>query len=99
MQVRNNVLGHLQQGNRPSPLDRCRAIVLAIAATDDIVAKIKARSKDGESHGHSGRFVYANDDESAVLCGLEGEGVKFTPISKLLPGDHALFCAAMPSSQ
>jgi 6-phosphofructokinase 1 len=73
--VRNNVLGHLQQGNAPSPLDRCRATILGIATADDLVAKITANLIDGT--------LFTDAHETSVVCGVDGDGAIFTPISEL----------------
>lgn len=66
-EARKLILGHIQQGNSPSPLDRCIASDLAFKAlgsAEDALAK------------HPGQVV-------AGCVGTSGNGLIFTPISEL----------------
>jgi 6-phosphofructokinase 1 len=44
--VRQAILGHLQQGGDPSPYDRIQAIRLATLCLDDLISKAEGHSKD-----------------------------------------------------
>ncbi|KAI8608940.1 phosphofructokinase-domain-containing protein [Chytriomyces sp. MP71] len=70
---RTAVLGHLQQGGVPSPLDRIRATRLAVQLTNRLNVAGFARI-DG----------YNNSPENAVVVGVRGADVVFTPVEKLL---------------
>lgn len=50
--VRQAVLGHLQQGGAPSPFDRLLATRLVKAAIDDIAAQLAAGTAKGHYLGH-----------------------------------------------
>eukprot|EP00039_Didymoeca_costata_P010243 m.137576 g.137576 ORF g.137576 m.137576 type:complete len:908 (-) comp14753_c0_seq1:201-2924(-) len=74
--VRNNVLGHLQQGNRPSPFDRVTAARLGAAGCDFIFDVLSsAEQKDGR--------VFTNDPSSAVVVGIQGSEETFNPLYEL----------------
>ena len=64
--------GHFQQGNRPSGLDRCRAVRLAIKCIEHL-----------ESYGHCAHNKVKVDPVSAAVIGIQGSGVVFTPVQTL----------------
>jgi 6-phosphofructokinase 1 len=66
--TRTNVLGHLQQGNAPSCLDRVRATRLASAAVQFILRQCE---------------LPAPDANSIVVTGIAGPGVRMTPVDEL----------------
>lgn len=76
--VRNLVLGHLQQGNRPSPLDRVRAARMASGAVDFVIEQLKTGPRNDEGGFES--------DESVCVCGLVEEGVDPRPVVDLIAG-------------
>jgi len=77
--VRNNVLGHLQQGNSPSPFDRVYAARLGCAACNFIEQSLLDNcDADGT--------VCAADASSAVIIGLQGSKQTFTPVETLVEG-------------
>jgi 6-phosphofructokinase 1 len=64
--------GHFQQGNRPSGLDRCRAVRLAIKCIERL-----------EAYGHCAHNKVKADPVSASVIGIQGSGVVFTPVQTL----------------
>ena len=77
--VRNNVLGHLQQGNSPSPLDRVYASRLGCAACNFIQQSL-LENTDADGN------MCAGDASSAVVIGLEGSKQVFSPVESLVEG-------------
>ncbi|KAJ3138746.1 6-phosphofructokinase, alpha subunit [Physocladia obscura] len=89
---RTAVLGHLQQGGVPSPLDRVRATRLSVECIDWIERSFleaqAARSKD-ENSSKDGVFYsnlrsYTNKSTHACVIGIQGAEVLFTPVQVLL---------------
>ena len=68
--VRNNVLGHLQQGNSPSPLDRVMAAKLGTAAVDFCTR-------------HMARSGPITAEDYCVL-GLHADAQVVTPVENLI---------------
>lgn len=68
--------GHYQQGGKPSPMDRIRALRMAIKCMQHIEDRFIGVSKD----------VVAEDPMSAVVIGIVGSEVVFTPMG----GDDGL---------
>lgn len=74
--VRNNVLGHMQQGGSPSPYDRNLGTKMAAKAFNWIVEKAEANlSSEGK--------VVTSDRDSAVLLGLRTRQYQFQPVQNL----------------
>ncbi|KAL0937744.1 6-phosphofructokinase alpha subunit [Colletotrichum truncatum] len=69
---RDSIPGHVQQGGVPSPMDRCRAVRLAIKCMQHLE---EFRPK---SHNRCKR-----DPMSASVIGIKGASVVFTPILDL----------------
>jgi len=67
--VRNNVLGHMQQGGSPTPYDRNLGTKMAAKAFNWIVEKAEANLTDGR--------VVTSDKDSAVLLGLRTRQYQF----------------------
>jgi len=68
--VRNNILGHMQQGGYPSPFDRSFATKLAARSVNWLVEQLThVASADGA--------VYAEDEDTSVVLGLSSKGVIF----------------------
>lgn len=79
---RTTVLGHLQQGGTPSPLDRIRATRLAVDCIDWLQsAVIEARDKDPSTTYPS---IYTTKKEHACVIGIQGAQVLFSPVEDLL---------------
>ncbi|KAJ3215492.1 6-phosphofructokinase, alpha subunit [Dinochytrium kinnereticum] len=83
---RTAVLGHLQQGGVPSPLDRIRATRLAVncidwieaSCTEAIAANAEAPLVAGRPKGYTAR------KEHACVIGIQGAKVVFSPVDALL---------------
>ena len=58
--VRQAVLGHLQQGGSPSPFDRLLATRLVRAAVDDLSRQLAEGTSEGRYFGHVGGQVEAH---------------------------------------
>jgi 6-phosphofructokinase 1 len=75
---RETVLGHLQQGDTPSPLDRIRATRLAVKSMDWLqkvfgeIDEIKDSSKPFAS--------FTMDDNHSCLVGIKGSSIDTTPV-------------------
>ncbi|KAJ2709904.1 6-phosphofructokinase, alpha subunit, partial [Coemansia spiralis] len=92
--ARTSVLGHLQQGGTPSPLDRCRAHTMAV----DTINWLQQRCWEAMEVPNEDNVrlpadklkrkyfprVYANTPDTAVLIGVIGSEVRFTPIEDLV---------------
>lgn len=65
---RSAVPGHYQQGGKPSPMDRIRALRMAIKCMQHIEDRFTGKSKDW----------IANDPMSAAVIGIQGSEVVFT---------------------
>ncbi|KAI9348701.1 phosphofructokinase-domain-containing protein [Obelidium mucronatum] len=92
---RTAVLGHLQQGGVPSPLDRIRATRMSVNCIDWIQ---KAFKESCESQGRESALAgkatattkipdfygYTTRSEHACVIGIRGADVVFTPVDVLL---------------
>ena len=75
--TRNNVLGHLQQGDYPSPFDRIMGTKFAIEAVTHLLSQIPSNmDKDG--------IMNATSNETACILGLVGKTIVPTSIDSLL---------------
>jgi 6-phosphofructokinase 1 len=69
---REGIPGHMQQGGVPSPMDRCRAVRLAIRCIQHL-----------EQFGRNVHNRVKNDPMSATVIGIKGASVVFTPVAKV----------------
>jgi 6-phosphofructokinase 1 len=69
---REGIPGHMQQGGVPSPMDRCRAVRLAIRCIQHL-----------EQFGRNVHNRVKNDPMSASIIGIKGASVVFTPVTKV----------------
>ncbi|KAI7820007.1 6-phosphofructokinase [Gamsiella multidivaricata] len=84
---RTAILGHIQQGNSPSPLDRVRAMRLAVCSIDFMEEKAclsSSSSSSASSASSSGPVVYNKDPDSISVAGIHGSNVSFTSVEALL---------------
>ncbi|KAF9434958.1 6-phosphofructokinase, alpha subunit [Entomortierella beljakovae] len=89
---RTAILGHVQQGNSPAPMDRVRGTRLAVSAVTFLEKHSAIRSpgpalsgSSGASAGPpSGPEVYNMDPGSVCVAGLHGNKVSFASVDKLL---------------
>ena len=76
--TRPAVLGHLQQGDRPSPYDRILGVKYASKAVDFLIEQVK---KSLNAHGQ----VRAVSNESACMVGIRGTEFNCVPFQELVP--------------
>ena len=69
---RESIPGHVQQGGVPSPMDRCRAVRLAIKCMQHL-----------EGFGPAAHDRTATDPLGASVIGIQGSEVVFTPMKAL----------------
>ncbi|KAJ6446830.1 LOW QUALITY PROTEIN: 6-phosphofructokinase alpha subunit [Purpureocillium lavendulum] len=69
---RESIPGHVQQGGAPSPMDRCRAVRLAIKCIQHL--------EDFGCHAHN---RVKKDPNSTAVIGIQGSDVVFTPMKDL----------------
>ncbi|XP_014674608.1 PREDICTED: ATP-dependent 6-phosphofructokinase-like isoform X2 [Priapulus caudatus] len=75
--TRKNVLGHMQQGGRPSPFDRNMGMKMGSKALDWMILQMQNSAQpDGT--------VFTNRKESATLQGLKKRHTYFTPLQDLV---------------
>ncbi|KAJ2782526.1 6-phosphofructokinase, alpha subunit [Coemansia javaensis] len=92
--ARTSVLGHLQQGGTPSPLDRCRANTMAVDSInwlqhrcwDAMVVPNEDNVRLPSDQLKRKYFprVYASSPDSAAVIGVIGSEVRFTPVEDLV---------------
>lgn len=70
---REGIPGHMQQGGVPSPMDRCRAVRLAIKCIQHL--------ETFGQRGNNGRVKA--DPASAAVIGIKGASVVISPITEL----------------
>lgn len=69
---RESIPGHVQQGGVPSPMDRCRAVRLAIKCMQHL-----------EGFGRNAHNRVKKDPYSTSVIGIQGSEVVFSPIEEL----------------
>lgn len=69
---RESIPGHVQQGGVPSPMDRCRAVRLAIKCIQHL-----------ETFGRNAHNQVKRDPNSTTVIGIQGSEVVFTPMVDL----------------
>jgi 6-phosphofructokinase 1 len=72
---RLNVLGHVQQGGRPSPFDRNLGSRMAIRCAQKLIEQIQANKTE--------QGVFTNNPDTATLLGLLKQKSVFTSIVEL----------------
>ncbi|KAL2918906.1 6-phosphofructokinase, alpha subunit [Polyrhizophydium stewartii] len=87
--ARTAVLGHLQQGGVPTPLDRIRATRLAVKCVDwleDVAAEIRAgAAADGASTAKLAHMsIFTTNPEHSAVIGIRGAAVVLSPVLDLL---------------
>ncbi|CAG8547961.1 2956_t:CDS:10 [Ambispora leptoticha] len=79
---RTCVLGHIQQGSSPSPLDRIRAVRLAVKCINFLEKHALSSLADDASSTRP--KVFNNQKESAAVIGILGAHVDFSPVVDLV---------------
>ncbi|KAJ2866310.1 6-phosphofructokinase, alpha subunit [Coemansia erecta] len=93
--ARTAVLGHLQQGGTPSPLDRCRANTMAIESINWLQARCwEAMEVPNEDNIRlpadklKRKYfprVFASSKHTVGLLGVIGSELRFTPVEDIVP--------------
>jgi len=73
---RANVLGHMQQGGRPSPFDRNMGTKMAAKCVEYLIEQVQASKKEDGT-------IYTNDPSTATLLGMIKRQSMFTPVQDL----------------
>jgi 6-phosphofructokinase 1 len=73
---RMNVIGHVQQGGRPSPFDRNMGSRMAIKCAEKLMEQVEACKNDQGG-------VYTKSPDTATLLGLQQQKSLFTPVADL----------------
>lgn len=96
--VRQSILGHLQQGGNPSPFDRIQATNLATRCIDFLIEKVETGTNQSAFIGLSGKEIkFHNLEDFDRMVDFEKQRPKeqwwlsLRPISKVLaqPGPHS----------
>ena len=74
--ARSLILGHLQQGENPSPFDRILGVKYAAQAVDFLIEHATKSNVQGK--------VRAMSKESACIIGMHGKKMKITPFQDLV---------------
>ncbi|KAI8820236.1 phosphofructokinase-domain-containing protein [Fimicolochytrium jonesii] len=82
---RTAVLGHLQQGGVPSPLDRIRATRLAVNCITWLEhAAFDARAENSDNHIPGTSEIYTRSPKTSCIIGIVGADIAFTPVLESL---------------
>ncbi|KAI9320079.1 6-phosphofructokinase [Dichotomocladium elegans] len=81
---RTAVLGHIQQGDTPSPLDRIRATRLAMHAIRFVEAHTSDALNDAHNSGSPAPIELTTAPESIAVVGIAGNAVKYNSVKDLL---------------
>ncbi|KAI8585021.1 phosphofructokinase-domain-containing protein [Geranomyces variabilis] len=77
---RTAVLGHLQQGGVPSPLDRIRATRLAVNCITWLEAAARESRASNDNVNNTLPPVYTTRDTHSCTIGIVGAEIMFTPV-------------------
>ena len=85
---RTTILGHLQQGGIPSPLDRIKATRLAVNCVNwlqEVAYKARQRTIKNSIHNLMGiPDVYTDRAEDCCVIGIRGAQIVLTPLEDLV---------------
>jgi 6-phosphofructokinase 1 len=81
---RTAILGHIQQGGTPSPMDRIRATRLAVKCVEFVELHASAAFAEAHETGQTQPIELTQSRDSAAVIGIMGTDVKFTPVEALL---------------
>ena len=91
----SNVLGHLQQGDNPSPYDRILGTKYAAHAVDFFTEQLESLDKgEGEEEGE---LSATSDPQSACMVGIRGTSMVTTPLQELV--EETDFVHRIPGKQ
>ncbi|KAI8991418.1 6-phosphofructokinase [Mycotypha africana] len=81
---RTAVLGHIQQGVTPSPLDRIRATRLAMRSICFIESKAADALNKANENGSAVPVELSSGKDSVAVAGISGTAVVFEPVTDLM---------------
>lgn len=81
---RTAVLGHIQQGGTPSPLDRIRATRQAVRCVRFIEEHAIPPLDEAHANGSLPPAALCGSVKSAAVIGIRGSEIVFTPVRQLL---------------
>ncbi|KAI7875776.1 6-phosphofructokinase [Lichtheimia hyalospora FSU 10163] len=81
---RTAILGHIQQGDTPSPLDRIRATRLAMRAIEFLEIHTNGILETYHNEGKPPPVELCSCHESVAVIGIAGNGVRYSPVRDLL---------------
>ncbi|KAI8387044.1 6-phosphofructokinase [Blakeslea trispora] len=81
---RTAVLGHIQQGVNPSPMDRIRATRLSKCAIDFFEDHTSSALEKAYRDKQDVPIELSREPESAAVVGLSGVGVTYRPVTELI---------------
>ncbi|CAO3674658.1 unnamed protein product [Rhizopus stolonifer] len=82
---RTAVLGHIQQGVNPSPLDRIRATRLAKCSLDFFERHTSGNLNEAHDANKQAPIDLCRLEESAAVVGLSGSDVTYRSVKELIP--------------
>jgi 6-phosphofructokinase 1 len=82
---RTSVLGHIQQGVTPSPLDRIRATRLAMRSIQFVEEHTTEALNRAKQTNQPVPVELTNETQSVSVVGISGHLVTFSPVTELIP--------------
>lgn len=82
---RTAILGHIQQGDTPSPVDRIRATRLAMRCVQFFEEHASRALDSASAEGKESPVELTQDEASIAVTGLAGASVRHRPVSELMP--------------
>ncbi|KAI8884503.1 6-phosphofructokinase [Backusella circina FSU 941] len=82
---RTAVLGHIQQGVTPSPLDRIRATRLAMRSIQFVEEHTTEALNRAKQTNQPVPVELTNETQSVSVVGISGHLVTFSPVTELIP--------------
>ncbi|KAI8983635.1 6-phosphofructokinase [Pilobolus umbonatus] len=80
---RTSILGHIQQGTNPSPMDRIRATRIAMRSVDFIEKHTSKALDKAHGEGRAAPIGLTKSKDSVAVAGINGHSVVFHPFNKL----------------
>jgi 6-phosphofructokinase len=81
--ARSSILGHIQQGGAPSPLDRIRATRMAVRSIHWIESMSQPSPEVTCAPQPGKRRMHCTQPHSAAVIGIQGTQMVFTPVAEL----------------
>ncbi|ORE10195.1 6-phosphofructokinase [Rhizopus microsporus var. microsporus] len=81
---RTAILGHIQQGTSPSPLDRIRATRITVRAIQFIETHASEALDQAQQAGNAAPVELTNTNQSVTVAGIHGNSIVFRPVADLM---------------